>query len=47
MLIHRRQKIGVKIPYGPYLAIAALLWLLGGKAFFSKYLLNNPSTGGL
>ena len=47
MLIRRRQKIGIKIPYGPYLAVAALLWLLGGKGFFSKYLLNNPSSGGL
>ena len=46
ILTQRKQKLGVKIPFGPYLALASLLWLLGGKSLLSKYLLNNfPLTG--
>jgi len=40
MIKSRKRKLGVKIPYGPYLALAAVLWLLTGKwmtqFFFSK-----------
>lgn len=36
----RKRKLGIKIPYGPYLAAAAVLWLVLGKslmfAFFTK-----------
>lgn len=46
ILLQRKQKLGVKIPYGPYLALASLFWLLGGKTLVAKYLLNNsPLTG--
>jgi leader peptidase (prepilin peptidase)/N-methyltransferase len=41
ILKQRKQKLGVKVPYGPYLAFAALLWLLGGANLVSKYLPNN------
>ena len=41
VLFRRKQKLGIKIPYGPYLALAAILWLLGGKVLFAKYLFNN------
>ena len=34
LLIQRRQKLGVKIPYGPYLAAASILWLFLAKPFF-------------
>ena len=43
LLVNRKQKLGVKIPYGPYLALASILWLLGGKFLFLKYFLNNLS----
>jgi leader peptidase (prepilin peptidase)/N-methyltransferase len=41
ILKQRKQKLGVKVPYGPYLAMAAILWLLGGANLVSKYLSNN------
>jgi leader peptidase (prepilin peptidase)/N-methyltransferase len=41
ILKQRKQKLGVKVPYGPYLALAALLWLLGGANLVAKYLFNN------
>ena len=41
IILQRKQKLGVKIPYGPYLAMAAILWVLGGKSWVAKYLLNN------
>lgn len=44
MLLGRKKKLGVKIPYGPYLALAAILWLLVGHALFTKYLFNNFPT---
>jgi leader peptidase (prepilin peptidase)/N-methyltransferase len=47
ILLRRRQKLGVKIPYGPYLALASLLWILGGKSLIAKYLFNNSPLAGL
>ena len=41
LILRRKQRFGVKIPYGPYLALAALLWILLGQELFSKYLFNN------
>lgn len=43
ILKQRKQKLGVKVPFGPYLALAALLWLLGGARLAAKYLPNNFS----
>ena len=40
LIFRRKQRLGVKIPYGPYLALAAILWLLAGQQIFSKYLFN-------
>ena len=34
----RKRKLGVKIPYGPYLALAAALWLLLGKGILASFL---------
>lgn len=32
-VFRRKQRLGVKVPFGPYLALAAWIWLLGGKFF--------------
>ena len=34
----RKRKLGIKIPYGPYLALAALIWLLAGKWMIPLFL---------
>jgi leader peptidase (prepilin peptidase)/N-methyltransferase len=33
-----RAEWGAKIPFGPYLALGALLWLFYGPEFFEWYL---------
>jgi len=43
MILRRKQRLGVKIPYGPFLALAAILWLLFGDTLVSKYLFNKTS----
>jgi leader peptidase (prepilin peptidase) / N-methyltransferase len=36
LLLGQKTWMG-RLPYGPYLAAAAILWLLGGKTWFSLY----------
>lgn len=38
-----RREWSARIPYGPYLAIAALVWILGGREWFMAWFL--PVTG--
>jgi len=37
MIIQRKGKWGVQIPYGPYLAAAAVLWIFYGQAIWTWY----------
>jgi leader peptidase (prepilin peptidase)/N-methyltransferase len=37
MMIGKREW-GLKLPYGPYLAFAALLWLFGGHTWIAQYI---------
>ena len=34
LIATRRQEWSSRLPYGPYLAIGALLWLFGGRHLF-------------
>ncbi|NLB54859.1 MAG: prepilin peptidase [Lentisphaerae bacterium] len=33
------RKLGSKMPFGPYIAIGALLWILGGQVVWAKYVM--------
>ncbi|NBS13235.1 MAG: prepilin peptidase [Verrucomicrobia bacterium] len=37
----RKRKLGIKIPYGPYLALAAILWILIGEMIFAAFSVKN------
>jgi len=38
MLIGSRKKLGVPIPFGPFIAMAAVVWILGGNIWMGRYL---------
>ncbi|MBN1671274.1 MAG: prepilin peptidase [Kiritimatiellae bacterium] len=37
LVLARRKKMQSRIPYGPYLALSAILWLLGGAELWHAY----------
>ena len=43
-ILARRREWSAKIPFGPYLALGALIWLFAGPAIIAWYLdLNSPA----
>jgi leader peptidase (prepilin peptidase)/N-methyltransferase len=42
-----RDRAGVRIPFGPFLALGALLWLLGGRELADWYFSGLRGSGGL
>ena len=39
LIVRRGREWQSRIPYGPYLALAAVLWVLGGRELWNTYLL--------
>jgi leader peptidase (prepilin peptidase)/N-methyltransferase len=38
VLLRSRRKLGIPIPFGPFIALAALIWMLGGNDWMMEYL---------
>jgi leader peptidase (prepilin peptidase)/N-methyltransferase len=38
LLLRKRRFLGVRMPFGPFLAAAGILWLLGGREWMDEYL---------
>jgi leader peptidase (prepilin peptidase)/N-methyltransferase len=38
LIIARKREWSSRMPYGPYIALAAAIWLFGGKKIFSAIL---------
>jgi leader peptidase (prepilin peptidase)/N-methyltransferase len=34
LILMRRREWSSRMPYGPYIAFAAAIWIFGGKKFF-------------
>jgi leader peptidase (prepilin peptidase)/N-methyltransferase len=34
LILMRRREWSSRMPYGPYIALAAAIWIFGGKEFF-------------
>ena len=37
LVVLGKKKMQSKIPYGPYIALAAIIWVLWGQALWNKY----------
>ncbi len=37
LIVSRKKEFQSRIPYGPYLALAAIVWMLGGDAWWDAY----------
>jgi leader peptidase (prepilin peptidase)/N-methyltransferase len=38
LILMRKREWSSRLPYGPYIALAAILWMFGGKEFVERYL---------
>jgi leader peptidase (prepilin peptidase)/N-methyltransferase len=38
LILRKHKEWQSRIPYGPYIALAALIWMLGGKAWWGMYI---------
>jgi leader peptidase (prepilin peptidase)/N-methyltransferase len=37
LILMRRREWSSRMPYGPYIALAATIWIFGGKKFFFEF----------
>jgi leader peptidase (prepilin peptidase) / N-methyltransferase len=45
MMIQKQKRWGLKMPFGPFLAMAAVVWILGGHQWMTAYLAFFDKTG--
>lgn len=38
IIFQKRRAVGMRMPYGPFIAVAALVWMLGGDQWTERYL---------
>jgi leader peptidase (prepilin peptidase) / N-methyltransferase len=38
MMIQKQKRWGLKMPFGPFLALAAIIWILGGHEWMASYM---------
>jgi len=38
MMIRKQKRWGLKMPFGPFLAMAAVIWILGGHVWMARYM---------
>ncbi|MFZ5806027.1 MAG: prepilin peptidase [Verrucomicrobiota bacterium] len=38
ILMRKQKMFGVRMPYGPYLALAGILWVFGGREWWMRYI---------
>lgn len=37
IIIKKRRALGLRMPYGPFIAIAAIVWMMGGSLWMNQY----------
>ncbi len=42
LIVMRRREWSSRLPYGPYIAVAAAFWIFGGKFLFEKFFATSP-----
>jgi len=42
LILLRKQEWSSRLPYGPYIALAALIWMFGGRAIWEQLFLPHP-----
>ncbi|MES2308235.1 MAG: prepilin peptidase [Verrucomicrobiota bacterium] len=40
IIIQKRRAMGLRMPYGPFISVAAVIWMMGGDVWMSRYINN-------
>jgi leader peptidase (prepilin peptidase)/N-methyltransferase len=38
IIIQKRRALGLRMPYGPFISVAAVVWMMGGDLWMSRYI---------